>query len=110
MHEGRSEQALSDQPGTARPARPCVLLVEGDLEVQREPSAAVLDWPPDAGPAAGCELALPGHALRNERVLVAGPATVAQRGELADEVIGHPVGHFLTELVLGRGLGRVHGP
>jgi len=25
-------------------------------------------------------------------------------------VIGHPVGHFLTELVLGRGLGRVHGP
>ena len=51
VDQRRTEQPLADEPGTSRTAGLGVLLVERDLEVERQPTTAVLGRPADAGPA-----------------------------------------------------------
>ena len=50
------------------------------------PAAAVLLGPPDAVPAAGTEVLLPGEALVEQGVLVAGTAAAPHAGEVAVEL------------------------
>lgn len=75
--EGRAEQLLADVVD----ARGCtgrgVLLVEGDLLVERQAAAAVFDGPADAGPARRGQVPFPGQAQVERLVLAAGSAQAA---------------------------------
>ena len=77
--ERGAEQRLADVADAPGRAGPGVLLEVDDLLVQRQPPAAVLLRPGDAGPAVGAEVALPGQALLEEAVLVAGSAPAPRR-------------------------------
>ena len=85
--QGGAEQALTDVAEASGPPRPGVLLVEDDLAAQRQPAAAVLGGPGDAGPAVGAEVALPREPLVEQGVLVTGPAPAPHLGELAAQAV-----------------------
>ena len=87
------------RPGRPRPG---VLLEVDDLLVQRQAPAAVLLRPAHAGPAVGAEVALPGQALLEEGVVVAGPAPAPDDGEVAAQaVLEERAGLGPERLVLG---------
>ena len=87
---------------------PGVLLVVDDLLAQRQPPAAVLLGPADAGPAVGAEVALPGQALVEQGVLVAGPAAAPHGGEVAGQALLEERAHLVAERPVLCALPQVH--
>ena len=83
--------------------RPRVLLVEDHLLHQRRAATTVLARPAQPDPAVRAEQPLPLAPGLEALVLTARTAGVAERGELADEMLREPVAHLGAErLVLGR--------
>ena len=104
----RAEQLLAEVVDAGGRVGAGVLLVEDHLLEQRQPAAAVLLGPADAGPAVLREVPVPGHALVVRLVLAAGTALAAQLGELAGEVVLQPRADLGAErLVLGT-VGEIH--
>src|SRR5690606_28122900 len=103
-----AEQALADVAQPSRPAGPGVLLVEDHVPAQRQASAAVLDRPADAGPAVGAEVALPGQALVEQGVLVAGPTPAPHGGEVAGQALLEERSDLLAEGGVVGALPQVH--
>ena len=72
--QGRSEQLLTEVVDPGGGVRRGVLLVEDHLLEQRQPAAAVLLGPAEAGPAVLGEVSVPGEPLVVGLVLTAGSA------------------------------------
>ncbi|MNO74122.1 hypothetical protein D3C76_651080 [compost metagenome] len=95
--EGRADQPFADMAHAPRTARPGIFFVENHLLADAQAAPAILRLPPHANPAASGQFSLPGFALFRETVLVARPATKAQRRELALQVRRQPVGNLPAE-------------
>ena len=91
-----------------RGVRPRVLLVEDHLLEQRQPAAAVLLGPADAGPAVLREVAVPLDPLVVGLVLPARTALAAQLGEVSAEVLLQPGTDLGAERLVLLAVGQVH--
>jgi hypothetical protein len=81
VNERRAEQALADQAGAAGTSGCGVLLVERDLEVDRQSATAVPVGQPTQVHPPVASLTFPRHALLDEGVLVTRmPPRCAQDG------------------------------
>jgi hypothetical protein len=97
------DQALAHDADAPGPAGTGVLLVEDDLLEQARAPAAVLLRERQAHPAGRAERPLPGEALLEQRVLVAGTAAAAHAGELTGQLLREPAPRLGAErLELGR--------
>ena len=90
-------EGFTDMAHATRTPGAGVLLVKDDLLLDAGAATAVPFGPAQASPAALVQLALPGLALLDKAVLVAGAAAKADLLELAAQVGGQPVGHFPAE-------------
>ena len=90
VDQGRPEQVLAEVVHPRGRVGQRVLLMEGDLLVERHPPAAVFDRPGRARPAMGGEVTFPGQPFLERLVLAAGPAEPLELGEGPDEMLGEP--------------------
>ena len=91
-------ERLADMPNATGAAGTGVLFVEDHLLLDARAATTVLLGPADAGPAALGQLLLPGFALLDKGMLVAGATAEANRFKLAAQVLCQPTGDFLAEL------------
>ena len=74
-----------------------VLLIKNHLLFNACGATTPVLGPADTGPAGLAELALPGFALFDKTVFIAGTAAKADRFKLATEVVAQPIGHLDTK-------------
>ena len=71
-----------------------VLFIKNHLLFNARGTTAPVMRPTNAGPASLAELALPGFALFDKAVLIAGTAAKAYRFKLATEIVAQPIGYL----------------
>src|SRR4051794_18969923 len=104
LDQRRPEEVLAHVVHTRRCLRPRVLLGPDDLLRNRRAASSVGSWPPDPDPPGRAELSLPLDAQIEADVLIAGAAAAAQRGVIADDVIGEPATREVAELFIADAL------
>ena len=95
----RAEQFLTEVVDLVRGVGAGVLLVERDPVGDRQPTAAVLHRPAQAGQTRRRQMLVPRQALFERLVLAPWPAQALERGEFADQIVGEPLADLGPELL-----------